>query len=192
MIALLIRNSRRHLCWQNQPSNHNYSYLITLPNEVQINQVLLWEVKSSQRKVQVSLSSQPCKNTHFLSLKICTHSSCRNGGRGFLNDLKKRARIINKIQRRNERKTGNGSLSQSTLLMEFGVCGVSSFSDDGLFPSTSFPATKKTWFKTSKILCKTMAHHGLRRATAISTQGKLSWARASTPWSQRRIVSNLK
>lgn len=62
--------------------------------------------------------------------------------------------MINNILRRNESKTGNGSLSQSTLLMEFGVCGVSSFSDDGLFPSTSFPATKNCDSKPEKFCAK--------------------------------------
>lgn len=144
MIALLIWNSRRHLCWQNQPFNQTYSYLITLPNEAQINRVLLWQVLPRQKKVWALLSSQSCKITHFLSLKTCTHSSCRNGGRGFRNDLKKKKRMISNSLRRNESKTrGMKPLLHSTLLMEFGVCGVSSFSADGLFPSTSFPATKK-------------------------------------------------
>lgn len=110
---------------------------------------------SSQRKVWASLSSQPCKNTHFLSLKTCTHSSCRNRRRGFLNDFKKkRVRMINNRLRRNESKTRDGSLSYSTLLMEFGVGGVSSFSADGLFPSTSFPATNKCDSETEKSCAK--------------------------------------
>lgn len=79
--------------------------------------------------------------------------------------------MINNTLRRNESKTGKGSLSQSTLLMEFGVCGVSSFSADGLFPSTSFPATKKKWFKTREILWKTMAHHGLEGLLLMAHKG---------------------
>lgn len=67
---------------------------------------------------------------------------------------KKRVRMIKNSLRRPQSKTRDSSLSHSTLLMEFGVCGVSSFSADRLFPSTSFPATEKSDSETEKFCAK--------------------------------------